>query len=188
LSHKPPCNNPRPEPGDEGLVTIFTGEGKGKTTAAIGTAIRAAGHGFKVFIAFFAKGDRYSRGEAGFLSHIAGITIAGGHHPNWLHKDDIREEDIQMAASTLTAAREAMLGGEYDLIVLDEINIAIYFGLVSLDDVIDFIRAKPRPVELILTGRYAEPELIQMADLVTEMHMVKHPFSHGVRAHIGIDY
>jgi cob(I)alamin adenosyltransferase len=188
LSHEPPCNEPRPEPGDEGLVSIFTGDGKGKTTAAIGTAVRAAGHGFKVFIAFFAKGDRYCRGEAGFLAHVPGITITGGHHPNWILKDHIKEEDIQMAAATLAAAREAMLSGEYDLIVLDEINIAINFGLVSLEDVMDFIRAKPRPVELILTGRYAEPELIQMADLVTEMRMVKHPFSQGVRAHMGIDY
>ena len=99
MSHKSSCSHPRPVSSDEGLVSIFTGDGKGKTTAAIGTAIRAAGHGFKVFIAFFAKGDRYSRGEAGFLSHIEGITIAGGQHPNWLHKDNVKEEDIEMAAN-----------------------------------------------------------------------------------------
>ena len=178
----------RPQPGDKGLISIFTGDGKGKTTAAIGTAVRAAGHGLRVFIAFFAKGDKYFRGEDNTLSRLPNITITSCRHKNWIDKENIKAEDKELAKSALAAAREAMLNGNYNLIVLDEINIAINYGLVSLDEVIELVNDKPQNVELILTGRYAEPKLVQMADLVTEMQMVKHPYSKGVKARRGIDY
>lgn len=188
MSEKTSCDYSRPQPGDKGLVSIFTGDGKGKTTAAIGTAVRAAGHGLRVFIVFFAKGDEYPRGEANALSKLPDITITSCQHKNWIDKENIKAEDKKLAKSALITAREAMLNGNYNLIVLDEINIAINYGLVSLDEVVKFVNDKPQNVELILTGRYAEPELVQMADLVTEMLMVKHPYSKGVKAHRGIDY
>jgi cob(I)alamin adenosyltransferase len=188
LSEKSSCDYSRPQPGDKGLVSIFTGDGKGKTTAAIGTAVRAAGHGLRVFIAFFVKGDKFPRGEDNALSQLPSITITSCRHKDWIDKENIKAEDKEMAESALAAAREAMLNGNYSLIVLDEINIAINYGLVSLDEVIELVNDKPQNVELILTGRYAEPKLVQMADLVTEMLMVKHPYGEGVKARRGIDY
>ncbi len=188
MSEKPSYDHSRPQPGDKGLVSIFTGDGKGKTTAAIGTAVRAAGHGLRVFIVFFAKGDKYPCGEVNALSRLPDITITSCRHRDWIDKENIKAEDKELAKSALAAAREAMLNGNHDLIVLDEINIAINYGLVSLDEVIRFINDKPHNVELILTGRYAEPKLVQMADLVTEMLMVKHPYSKGIKARRGIDY
>lgn len=188
MSEKSSCDYSRPQPGDKGLVSIFTGDGKGKTTAAIGTAVRAAGHGLRVFIAFFVKGDKFPRGEDNALSRLPSITITSCRHKDWIDKENIKAEDKEMAESALAAAREAMLNGNYNLIVLDEINIAINYGLVSLDEVIELVNDKPQNVELILTGRYAEPKLVQMADLVTEMLMVKHPYGEGVKARRGIDY
>ena len=188
MSEKSPCGYSRPQPGDKGLVSIFTGDGKGKTTAAIGTAVRAAGHGLRVFIVFFAKGDKFPRGEDKALSQLPDITITSCHHKDWIDKENIKAEDKELAKSALAAAREAMLNGNYNLIILDEINIAINYGLVSLDEVIELVNNKPQNVELILTGRYAEPKLVQMADLVTEMLVVKHPYGKGVKAHRGIDY
>ena len=180
--------NPSPPPGNRGLVSIFTGDGKGKTTAAIGTAVRAAGHGLRVFIVFFAKGDQFFNGEAKVLSRLPNVTIASYKHNGWIDKENVSPEDRELARAALSSAREAMLSGNYDLIVLDEINIAINYNLVSLDEMVKFINDKPANVELILTGRYAEPELVQMADLVTEMLMVKHPYTSGVKARKGIDY
>lgn len=188
MPEKPSCSCSQPQSVDKGLISIFTGDGKGKTTAAIGTAIRAAGHGFRVFIAFFAKGDEYYRGEANALSRLPNITVTSCQRKGWIDKGNITADDIELAKSILAAAREAMLSGDYNLIILDEINIATNYGLVNLEDVIEFINDKPRNVELILTGRYAKPELVQMADLVTEMNVVKHPFNKGIKAHRGIDY
>lgn len=188
MSEKMPYDYARLQPDDKGLVSIFTGDGKGKTTAAIGTAVRAAGHGLRVLIVFFAKGDKYPRGEDSAMSRLPNITIAGRCHSDWIDKENIKDKDKELAKSTLATAREAMLNGNYDLIVLDEINIAVNYGLVSLDEVIGFINDKPNNVELILTGRYAEPELVQMADLVTDMQVVKHPYNKGVTARRGIDY
>ncbi|MCJ7764144.1 MAG: cob(I)yrinic acid a,c-diamide adenosyltransferase [Dehalococcoidales bacterium] len=188
MSEKIFCDYSRPQPGDKGLVSIFTGYGKGKTTAAIGTAVRAAGHGLRVFISFFAKGDEYYCGEANALSQLPNITLTSCLHKDWIDKENIKAEDKELAESALATAREAMLSGNYDLIILDEINIAINYGLVSLDEVIRFINDKPQNMELILTGRYAEPKLVQMADLVTDMQMVKHPYGKGITARRGIDY
>jgi cob(I)alamin adenosyltransferase len=188
LSEKPPYDYARAQPSDKGLVSIFTGNGKGKTTAAIGTAVRAAGNGLKVLIVFFAKGDKHPRGEANVLSQLPNITVTSCQRKGWIDRENIKVEDKELTEAMLTTAREAMLKGDYNLIVLDEINIAVNYGLVSLDEVIGFINDKPNNVELILTGRYAEPELVQMADLVTEMQMVKHPYSKGVTARRGIDY
>jgi len=173
---------------DEGLVSVFTGDGKGKTTAAIGTAVRAAGHGFKVFIVFFMKGKDYVHGEASALSRLPNVTLASFGQKGWVDREDVRPEQRAQAGSALAAAKEAMLGGDYDLVVLDEVAVAIDYKLIELEEVVKLIKDKPRSVELILTGRNASPRLVQMADLVTEMVMVKHPYARGVKARRGIDY
>jgi len=177
-----------PEQLERGLVSVFTGDGKGKTSAAIGIATRAAGHGFKVFIAFFMKGDNYIHGEKASLSSLPNITMKSFGHEGWVDKNNIQPEDKEQAKKGLAAARDAMLNGKYDVIVLDEINIAINFGLIKTDDVIKLIGEKPGNVELILTGRYADAKIIQTADLVTEMLMIKHPYNNGIQARRGIDY
>ena len=171
-----------------GLVSIFTGDGKGKTTAAIGTIVRAAGHGLQTFIVFFLKGRGYIHGEINSLAKIPNVTLATFGQNGWVDKDNLKPEQREQARLALTAAREAINSGNYDLVVLDEINIVINYGLVELSKVIRLIIDKPQNVELILTGRYADPKLVQMADLVTEMLMIKHPFAQGIEARRGIDY
>ncbi len=173
---------------EQGLVSIFTGDGKGKTTAAIGTAVRAAGHGLRVFIVFFMKSEDYLYGEANALSKLANITMTSFGHKGWVNKDNVKLEHKEQARLALAAAREAIHSGNYDLVVLDEVNVAINYKLISLDEVGKLIKDKPQNVELILTGRYAEPKLVQMADLVTEMLMIKHPYTRGIKARRGIDY
>ncbi len=173
---------------NQGLVSIFTGDGKGKTTAAIGTAVRAAGHGLRVFIVFFMKGEDYVHGEVNALSELANVTTASFGQKGWVDKANIKPEHREQAGSALAAASEAVKSGNYDLVILDEITIAINYGLISLDEVVKLISNKPQGVELILTGRSADPRLIQVADLVTEMVMIKHPYTRGVKARPGIEY
>jgi len=173
---------------DQGLVSIFTGDGKGKTTAAIGAVVRAAGQGLRIFIAYFMKGGEYIHGENNILSQLPNISLASFGQQQWVDKNNIRPEDKEQARLALDAAVEAVNSGDYDLVVLDEVNVALKYGLIKLEDVINIIKTKPRKVELILTGRYADPELVKMADLVTEMLMIKHPFTKGIKAQRGIDY
>ena len=173
---------------NQGLVSIFTGDGKGKTTAAIGTVVRAAGHGLRAFIVFFMKGEDYVHGEVNALSKLPNVTLASFGQKGWVNKDNVTPEDKERAGSALAAAREAILSGNYDLVVLDEVNIALNYKLIKLDELVKLINDKPKNVELILTGRYAEPRLVQMADLVTEMLMIKHPLSRGIKARRGVDY
>jgi cob(I)alamin adenosyltransferase len=173
---------------EQGLVSIFTGDGKGKTTAAIGTAVRAAGHGLRVYIVFFMKSEDYPHGEVNALSKLANVTVASFSHKGWVNKEDVKPEHKEQARLALKAAREAMLSDNYDLVILDEVNVAINYKLISLDEVVKLISDKPQYVELILTGRYADPRLVQMADLVTEMLMIKHPYTRGIKARRGIDY
>jgi len=172
----------------QGLVSIFTGDGKGKTTAAIGTVVRAAGHGLRTFIVFFMKGENFVHSEINILSKMPNVTLASFGQKGWVDKDNIKPEDREQAMLALATAREAMLSGNYDLIVLDEINIATNYELIKLDDVTKFINDKPQNVELILTGRSANAKLVKMADLVTEMLMIKHPYARGIKARRGIDY
>ena len=170
-----------------GLVQVFTGDGKGKTTAAIGTVIRALGHGLKVYIAFFMKGD-YPYGERNILSNLPNVDIASFGFSAFTDPANIKPEEKEQAKQALAAAREAMISGNYDLVVLDEINVAIAWKLVELDEVAKLVSDKPQNVELILTGRYADKELVKMADLVTEMLNIKHPYDEGTTAREGIEY
>lgn len=171
----------------KGLVQIFTGEGRGKTSAALGSVLRAVGHGLRIYIVFFMKGD-YPYGEIAALSHLPNVDIAKFGGLKFVYPDHIKPEDIAQAKAALASAREAMLSGKYDLIVLDEVNVATAYNLVELDEVIRLIKDKPPNVELILTGRYADPKLVEAADLVTEMLKIKHPYDKGVPARKGIEY
>ena len=180
-------NSPSPEPLRRGLVQIFTGDGKGKTSAAIGAVIRALGHGLRVYIAYFMKGD-YPYGERNILSQLPNVTMDSFGSRGFVDPANIKPEEKGQAKKALAAAREAMLSGGYDLVVLDEVNLAVAWNLVELDEVLRLIDDKPQNVELILTGRRADSKLVQSADLVTEMLKIKHPYDEGVVAREGIEY
>ena len=175
------------KPLSRGLVQVFTGDGKGKTSAALGTVLRALGHGLRAYVVFFMKDDRLY-GERRVLSQLPNVDIAGFGGKGFIDPANIRPEEIEQAKRALAAAREAMLSGNYDLVVLDEVNLAAAWKLVELDEVIRLINDKPQNVELILTGRQADTELIKLADLVTEMLKIKHPYDEGVAARKGIEY
>lgn len=176
-----------PEPFSKGLVQLFTGDGKGKTSAAIGTVIRALGHGLKVYIAFFMKGAHPS-GEFHILSQLPSVTMASFGSGGLVDPNNIKAEEREEAQKALAAAREAMLSGKYDMVVLDEVNVAVFFELISVDDVLKLIEDKPQKVELILTGRRADSRLVQAADLVTECLKIKHPYDMGVASRGGIEF
>jgi len=171
----------------KGYIQIYTGAGKGKTTAALGLALRAAGHGLKTYIGQFLKGHNY--GELKSLNKLSRwITIEQFGRKGFIHiTENPDEEDIKRAKKGLQSCLAAMLSKQYDIIVLDEINVAIYLNLVSERDVNKFLDKKPENVELILTGRYAPESLCQRADLVTEMKDIKHYYSKGIRARSGIE-
>ena len=169
---------------NKGLIQVYTGNGKGKTTAALGLAIRAAGRGMKVGFIQFLKGE--PGGEHLFLSRYHAFDIIQTSAGDSFTKS--QEHLIEEAQRTLAYAEEQMLSGRYDLLVLDEIFIAIHKGLITTEQVLELLWKKPNLIELVLTGRYAPPELVQQADLVTEMRVIKHPFSQGVAARCGIEY
>jgi cob(I)alamin adenosyltransferase len=188
LTEKVVGNNPSsPKPLTRGLVQVFTGEGKGKTTAALGAVIRALGNGLKVYIVAFMKSDEPG-GEWDVLSRLSGVTVSKFGFRDFTDPEQVKPEERERAQQALAAIRQAISGGSYDLVVLDEVNIAVAWKLVRLDEVIDIIRHKPQRVELILTGRYASEELVGMADLVTEMVKIKHPYDSGIIARPGIEY
>jgi len=171
-----------------GLVQVFTGDGKGKTTAALGTILRAAGHGLNIFIIFFIKGH-YAYGEYSTLDKLPNVRLASFGLRQFIYKNrEINPEEKKQAEAALAVAREAVNSGRYDLVVLDEINVALDFHLIEIDDVINLIKNRPPHVELILTGRKADSRLIEAADLVTEMVKIKHPFDKGIKARKGIEF
>jgi len=171
----------------KGLVEVFTGNGKGKTSAAMGIVLRSVGQGLRAYIAFFMKGN-YPYGEQDCLARLPNVTIARFGHEYFVDPNNPKEEEKEEARKALSAARQAMLSGDYDLVVLDEVNVAASWKLVEVEEVIRLVREKPENVELILTGRYADARLIEMADLVTEMVEVRHPYHKGVLGRRGIDY
>jgi cob(I)alamin adenosyltransferase len=172
---------------EKGLVQVFTGNGKGKTTAALGTVLRALGQGLQVCIISFMKGD-YPYGEYEALGRLPGVTVFRYGRIDFVDPNNVLEIDRKEATKALATAREATLSGKYDIVVLDEVNIAASWGLLELGEVIKLIKDKPENVELILTGRYADPKLIECADLVTEMVEIKHPYKKGIRARCGFEY
>jgi cob(I)alamin adenosyltransferase len=172
-----------------GLILIFTGNGKGKTTAALGTALRAIGYGHRVAIIQFIKGT-WKYGEMESLARIPEIELHRTGAGFYKIMDDKLPEEVhrQAAANGLQLAREKMKSGLYQLVILDEINNAVKTGLLTVQDVLALLDEKPEPLDLLLTGRDAAPEVVERADLVTEMREVKHPFQKGLLAKRGIDY
>ncbi len=175
-----------PEPGP-GLVQVYTGDGRGKTTSALGQALRAAGHGLPVYIIQFMKGWPHY-GELAALQHQPGITLRQFGRAGFVDRQHPEPIDVQMAQEALAHARQVVQTGAHSLVILDEINVALDWGLVALEDVLHLIAERPRHVELVLTGRGAPAELIAVADLVTEMREIKHPYQQGIVSRRGIDY
>ncbi|MCK5146046.1 cob(I)yrinic acid a,c-diamide adenosyltransferase [bacterium] len=168
----------------KGMVQVYTGNGKGKTTAAMGLALRASGADLRVFIGQFAKGQEYSEIKA--LRKLGNIDVRQfGRHCFIVNEPE--EEDIRLAVEGLEIARQAMVSGRYDVIILDEANIALFYNLFSTAELLAFIEEKPENVEIIITGRYAPQEIIDRADLVTEMCEIKHYYTQGLDARIGIE-
>ncbi len=169
----------------KGYVQVYTGNGKGKTTAALGLALRASGHGIHTYVGQFMKGQPY--GELDALRDHSHITIEQYGDVRCIRREEVTPEHVAQAHRGLARARETMLSGQYDIVVLDEINVTIWFGLLTVEEVLTFLDERPEHVEVILTGRRAPPELIERADLVTEMREVKHYYQQGVLAREGIE-
>ncbi|MDY6863609.1 MAG: cob(I)yrinic acid a,c-diamide adenosyltransferase [Thermodesulfobacteriota bacterium] len=172
-----------------GLIIIHTGEGKGKTTAAMGIALRAAGHKFKILMMQFIKGT-WHYGELDAVKQLypnfeivplgKGFITLGDKMPD--------PKDIQIVEQGWNYCKERIISGKYDIIILDEINYVIYYKLLPLEKVLNVLKKKPESLHLILTGRSAHPKIIEIADLVTEMKEIKHPFNKGVKAQKGIEF
>ena len=170
-----------------GLVQVYTGSGKGKTTAALGLVARAQGQGLKAHMIFFMKGG-YPYGERHTLDQLPHVTYEIFGHEHFVDPNNVQEEDREQARQALQAARAALHSGKYDLLVLDEVNVATSWKLIDVEDVLKLIDEKPPDLELVLTGRYADKRLIDRADLVTEVVEVKHPYQQGIPARKGIEY
>lgn len=169
-----------------GTVQIYTGNGKGKTTAGIGAAVRAAGHGWKVAIIQFMKGRMY--GEIASAGRLDNITIEQHGRDEFVDPDNPAPVDVEMAQKGWERARELAGGGNIDMLILDEINIAENFGLIDLDEILEFINHRPPSLEIIMTGRRAHSRIIEIADTVTEMREIKHHYRNAVKARKGIEY
>ncbi len=176
--------------GDRGLVIVYTGNGKGKTTATLGLCVRAAGHGNKCLIIQFIKSNR----EYGELKGVTGLKPTVDIRPMGIGcfgmpgDTTSREEHRRAARTALDAARDGISSGTYDVVILDEVFIATHYELIGVEDVLDLMENKPVAVDLVLTGRYADPRFLEAADLVTEMKEIKHPYQKGMLSKRGIDY
>jgi len=169
------------------VVEVYTGDGKGKTTAALGLALRATGHGWKVLMIQFMKGSA-EYGEITAAKGVEGLTVVQTGLPTFVEKGNPSAEDLAEAARGLKLAREALGSGRYRLVILDEINVAVDYGLVGLDDALRLIDACPDDVEFVFTGRGAKRAVLERADLVSEIREVKHPYQKGFVNRVGIDY
>ena len=175
------------EPGLKGLVQVITGEGKGKTSAALGSVVRAVGHGLRVAVVVFMKGE-YPYGEWKVLAGLPNVKIFRFGFLTFTDPRNIKPEEKEQARQAMDTVRETVFGGNFDLVILDEVNVVVAWKLAELDEVLQIIREKPANVELILTGRYADKQLIELADMVTECIKVKHPYDKGIGARSGFDY
>jgi cob(I)alamin adenosyltransferase len=169
----------------QGYVQVYTGNGKGKTTAAIGLAARASGAGLKVFIAQFIKKGDFS--EIKTLQKLADSITLEQYGLGRFVDGKPTKEDIDIAAKGLQRAKEVMLSGKYDVIILEEANVAVKYGLIPVQELLNLIIEKPKTVEIVITGRNASPLILDHADLVTEMIPVKHYFKKGIKARLGIE-
>jgi len=172
---------------EQGLVQVYTGNGKGKTSAAFGLALRAMGRGLKVYVVQFIKGG-FDYGELYVVDKLPNLKLKAFGRGRFVTEKPPNKEDVKLSEEALALAEQVVKNGEYDIVILDEINVALNLKLISLEKVLELIKNKPKHVELILTGRYAPSEIIETADLVTEMKEVKHPFNKGYKAREGIEY
>ncbi len=174
----------------DGLVIVYTGNGKGKTTAALGLALRAVGYNHKICMIQFIKGS-WHYGEMDSSKRLEpefDLIAAGKGFVGILDDKSSREEHEKIAHEAIHICKEKILSNKYDVIILDEINYAINLGLVNLKDVLKLLEKKPKNLNLVLTGNYAKKEIIKKADIVTEMKEIKHPFKSGIKAQKGIDF
>ncbi len=172
---------------EKGLTQVYTGDGKGKTSAAFGLALRAIGRGLKVYVVQFIKGG-FDYGELHIVDSLPDFKLRAFGRGKFITEVPPTDEDIKLAKEAFELAQEVVNSDKYDVVVLDEVNVALNLKLVNVDKVVDLIRNKPEHVELVLTGRNAPPEVIEVADLVTEMKEIKHPYTRGIRPRKGIEY
>ena len=170
----------------KGLVQVYTGDGKGKTTAALGLALRALGQGLRVYVIQFMKGVPY--GELNLLRTLPDISIIQFGNPQWVDPDNISEEERLRAQQGLDHAKEVIHSSKYDIVILDELTYALTYGWLPIDEVLETIGGRPEGVHVVITGRDAPTKLIDFADLVTEMREIKHPFQQGLKAQPGIEF
>ncbi len=176
--------------GKDGLVIVYTGKGKGKTTAALGMALRAIGYDYKVCMIQFIKGS-WHYGEMTSSKRLEPefeLTAVGKGFVGIMDDKSPIEDHKKIADEALAIAKEKITSERYNIVILDEINYAVNLGLVKIDDVLKLIQTKPTNVNLVLTGNHVKDEIIELADLVTEMREIKHPFKSGIRAKKGIDF
>lgn len=174
------CDNKR------GLVMVYTGEGRGKTTAAVGQAVRALGHGYRVFMIHFMKGRDY--GEYLAAARLPNLTVVKAGRDVFVNREDPDPVDVELAREGFNQAKKAIFGGEYDLVILDEINVAVDYKLIPEKELLKLLDKKPPAVDLVLTGRKATTAVIKRADLVSEILAIKHHYHHGVQSRQGIEY
>lgn len=172
---------------ERGLLIVHTGKGKGKTTAAMGMAMRCIGHGLKVGIVQFVKGV-WETGERRVLEHFPELCVmrAMGEGFTWDTQDLRRDKAAARAA--FETAKEMIADSSFRMVILDELNIVLRYGYLPLEDVLEVLRGRPHDLHVVVTGRNAKEELIEIADLVTEMALVKHPFRAGVKAQLGVEF
>ena len=171
-----------------GQILVFTGEGKGKTTAALGLALGAIGRGLKVFMVQFLKPPDSSGEHWAAKSLAPMLIIKPMGRKGFIRRRGCDPLDAFMAQLALEEARSSMLGGTYDVVILDEVNVALHFGLLDVEEVLEFMESKPDNVELVLTGRFVRPEIIERADGVEEVRKIKHHFDKGGIPRKGIEY
>ncbi len=176
--------------GKDGLVIVYTGNGKGKTTAALGMALRAVGYNHKICMIQFIKGS-WPYGEMKSVKRLQPeleLIIVGKGFVGIIDDKSAREDHIKIAQEAIQISKEKIQSGNYNIVILDEVNYAINLGLIDLNDVLNLIKSKPEKLNLVLTGNHAKNEIIDVADLVTEMKEIKHPFKSGIKAKKGIDF
>jgi cob(I)alamin adenosyltransferase len=171
----------------EGLIHVYSGDGKGKTTAALGLAMRACGQGLKVYMIQFMKGD-INYGEIAASNWIPNFEIVQFGRASFVDKENPDDEDVELAKKALLHAEDVISSGKYDMVILDELNVAIDFKLVSLEEVINLLKTKPKNVEVVITGRSAHDKIMEIADYVTRMDKIKHPYDSGFQARDGIEH
>lgn len=171
----------------KGLIQVYTGEGKGKTTAALGQALRACGQGWRVLIVQFMKG-REESGEFKISKTIPNLTIIQAGSSSFVHPFKPSEHDVSLALEGVNLVEKALRKMSHDMIILDEINVAIQCGLIPLEKIVILLKNKPDPIEIVLTGREAHKQIIQIADLVSVVQSIKHPFQEKISARKGIEY